>query len=95
MKDRDPLGPTQLDASIPVPRQSQPLGVDRDLGTVANLSANDGQGVVVRAVVGDDQVEGSAGLGLDPEQGIAELAGSVAGGLGDGDPRWVVKRFIS
>ena len=69
VEDRHPLGPAQLDAPIPVARQAEPLGVDRDPGPVAALVADDRQGLVVRAVVGDDQVERDARLGPDRRPG--------------------------
>ena len=80
MEDRHPFGLAQLDATVPVARQAQPLGIDRDAGAVADDPADDLQGLVLGAVVRDDQVERDPFLGLDRGQGLAEVTGPVAGG---------------
>ena len=87
MKDGDQRRPAQRDASVPVPRQAEPIRIDVDPGAVAGLDAGDRQGLIVGAVVRDHEVEGRPLLRQDATQRLGEVASTVVGRDGDGQSR--------
>src|SRR5437660_461378 len=68
--------------------QAEPLGVDLDAGVVARLGADDGQRLVIGAVVGDHQLEGDL-LRENPAQGVGQVARAIVGRDRDGQLRTV------
>jgi len=74
MDDGDERREAKRNALVPVAGQAKAFAVDDDPRLVAYYGADHVEGLIVRSVIGDDQVEGHSFLAQDAEQGFGQMS---------------------